>query len=139
MSSNPENLIQGLPRRPRIGDASASTILGAIVGGLLTGGWGGALIGSAAGNILANQRQPLEMSIREHFKKNHLDVIFFQRAPRSVKITFSYRPSAFWTVESVLPDHLNMSPEDADDWLYGNLITNVLPQTLHQINSFTSR
>lgn len=138
MSSSPENTIYGLPRRPRIADASAAAILGAIALGVLTGGWGWALVGGAAGGALASQRQPLEMAIREHFNKNNLPVIFFHRAPRAVKVTFSYHPSAFWTVESVMPDGLNLTPEDTDDWLYGNLVSNVLPQTLRQIKPFTT-
>jgi len=126
-------MILGLPRRPRIADASATAILAAIVGGLLTGELGGAVVGGLAGGALASQRQPLEMAVREHFSKNNLVVTFFQRAPRALKVTFSYRPSAFWTVESILPDGLNLTPEDIDDWLYGNLVSNVLPQALRQI------
>jgi hypothetical protein len=138
MSSNPEDMIQGLPRRPRIADASATAILGAIAVGLLTKNWGGAILGGVAGNALANRRQPLEMAIREHFAKNNLEVVFFYRAPRAVKVTFRYRANAFWTVESVMPDMLNLSPEDTDDWLYGNLIVNVLPSTLQNISLRTA-
>lgn len=135
MSSNPEEMILGVPRRPRVGDASTAAILAAIAGGLLTGGLGGLLLGGLAGGAIASQRQPLEMAIREHFASENLNITFFQRAPRAVKVTFSYSPSAFWTVESVAPDGLPLTPEDMDDWLYGNLITNVLPHTLHQIRT----
>lgn len=134
MSSNPENLIHGLPRRPRTADASTNTILAAIVGGLLTGGLGGVVLGGLAGNALSNQRQPLEMAIRQYLAALGLEVIFFHRAPRAVKVTFRYRPSSFWTIESVMPDSFNLSPDDTDDWLYGNLIVNVLPSAL---NKFT--
>lgn len=133
MSSNPEDMILGLPRRPRIGDASASAILGAIALGLLTGNWAAALAGGVAGNALANQRQPLEMAIREYFAKRGLEVIFFYPAPRAVKVTFRYGPNAYWTVESVMPDDLPLSPEDSADWLYGNLIAVELPKVLPRI------
>jgi hypothetical protein len=135
MSSNQEEMILGVPRRPRIGDASTAAILAAIAGGLITGGWGGLILGGLAGGAIANQRQPLEMAIREHFAKENLNVTFFHRAPRAVKVTFSYGPSAFWTVESVVPDGFPLTAEDTDDWLYGNLVTNVLPQALRQIRT----
>ena len=125
-------MILGLPRRPRIADASASAILLAIAGGLLAG-WPGAIVGGAAGNALANQRQPLEMAIREYLASFRLEMIFFYPAPRAVKVTFRSDPNTYWTVESVMPDNLNLSPEDRADWLYGNLIQNELPKVLPRI------
>jgi len=130
MSSNQEDLIQGLHRRPHIADASSSAIIGAIALGLLTGGLGGALIGGVAGGALANQRQPLEMALREYFKNLNLEVVFFYPAPRAVKVTFRYGENAYWTVESVMPDHLYLSPDDTADWLYGNLTGIELPKVL---------
>jgi hypothetical protein len=133
MSFSQEDTILGLPRRPRIGDASASAIIGAILGGLLTGGVGGVLLGGATGGALANQRQPLEMAIRDYFAKRGLEVIFFYPAPRAIKVTFRYDTNAYWTVESVMPDDLTLSSEDSADWLYGNLIAVELPKVLLRI------
>jgi hypothetical protein len=128
-----EDMIYGVPRRPRIADASASTIAWAIAGGLIAGPLG-VLIGGAAGNALANQRQPLEMAIREYFTRKDLDLVFFYPAPRAVKVTFRDSANAYWTVESALPDNLPFaSTEDANDWLYGNLIVNQLPQVAPEI------
>jgi hypothetical protein len=132
MSSNHEDTILGLPRRPRVADASMSTILWAIAGGLLAGPVG-VLVGGAAGNAVASQRQPLEMAIREYLTTNGLDVVFYYPAPRAVKVTFRYDPTAYWTVESVLPDDLELLPEDRDDWLFGDLIQNQLPNVLPRI------
>ncbi len=132
MSSN-QDLILGLPRRPRLAEASKGAILGAIALGILTGGWGGALIGGVAGGALANQPQPLEMAIREYFKSRGLEVNFYYPAPRCVKVTFRYGANAYWTVESVMPDHLQLPPEDAADWLYGNLIRVELPKVLRRL------
>jgi hypothetical protein len=134
MSSNQEDTFRGLPRRPRIADASASMIFWAIAGGLIAGP-AGALVGGAAGNALAQQRQPLEMAIREYLTQNNLEVVFYYPAPRAVKVTFRYHPTAYWTVESVLPDDWQLLPEDRDDWLYGNLIQNELPNVLRRIAS----
>jgi hypothetical protein len=134
MSSTPEDFILGVPRRPRIAEASAAAILAAIAGGLLTGGLGGVLLGGLAGSALANQRQPLEMAIREHFAKYGLEVMFVYPAPRAVKVTFRYSPNAYWTIASVMPDNLQQpSPEDTADWLYGNLIQNELPKVLPKL------
>jgi hypothetical protein len=133
MSWNPEDTILGVPRRPRIAEASASTILWAIAGGLIAGPIG-ALVGGAAGNLAANQRQPLEMAVREYLIRNGLEVIFFYPAPRAAKVTFRDAANRYWTVESVLPDHLQFaSQDDIADWLYGNLVVNELPHVLPKI------
>ena len=130
MSWKPEDVIYGVPRRPRIAEAAPSTIAWAIAGGLIAGPIG-ALIGGAAGNALANQRQPLEMAIREYFSRNGLELIFFYPAPRAVKVTFRDPANEYWTVESLLPDDPPFaSPEDANDWLYGDLIANQLPHVV---------
>ena len=123
-------MILGLPRRPHIGDASASAILAAVALGLLTGGLGVALVGGVTAGALANQRQPLEMAIREYFKSLGFEAAFFYPAPRAVKVTFRYGSNAYWTVESVMPDYLQLTPEDSADWLYGNLIQVELPKIL---------
>ncbi len=136
MSSNTGDTIRGLPRRPRVADASAAAILAAIAGGILTVGLGGAILGGLAGTAFANQRQPLEMAIRDYFTKRGLEVIFYYPAPRAIKVTFRYNlnPNAYWTVESVMPDHLKLpSQEDNADWLYGNLIKVELPKVLRRI------
>lgn len=134
MSSNQEDTILGLPRRPHVGEASAGALLGALALGILTGGWGGALLGGLAGGALANQRQPLEMAIREYFKACGLDVAFVYPGPRSVKVTFRYGPTSYWTVESVMPDGLQLpSSEDNSDWLYGNLVAIELPKVLPRL------
>ena len=133
MSWNPDDTIHGVPRRPRIADASASTILWAIAGGLIAGPIG-AVVGGAAGNLAASQRQPLEMAVREYLMRNGLEVIFFYPAPRAAKVTFRDAANAYWTVESVLPDDLPFaSQDDVADWLYGNLVVNELPQVLPRI------
>lgn len=116
-----------------MGEASTSAVLGAIALGILTGGWGGALLGGVVGGALANQRQPLEMAVREYFKNNGLDVVFYYPAPRAIKVTFRDAANAYWTVKSVLPDYPPMSPEDSADWLYGNLVAFELPKILPRL------
>ena len=134
MNASQTNEILDVPRRPHLGEASAGALLGAIALGLLTRDWTAAIAGGAIGAGLANKRQPLEFAIREYFKAKGLEVVFFYRAPRSVKVTFRYADNAFWTVESVMPDNLFFaSDEDRDDWLYGSLIKKELPKILRKI------
>ena len=136
MNSSQTDKILGLPRRPALADTSTAALLGAVAVGLLTGGLGGVLIGGASGAVLANQKQPLEFAVREYFKQKGLEVIFFYRAPRAVKVTFSYAPNAFWTVGSVMPDDLKiLSDDDRDDWLYGSLTAKALPKVLRTIRN----
>jgi hypothetical protein len=125
--------ILGVTRRPRLGDASAAAILGAIALGILTGGLGWTLLGGAIGGALASQPQPLEMAVREYFKSRGLDVVFYYPAPRALKVTFRDASNAYWTVQSIMPDHINLSPDDSADWLYGNLIDNELPKVLPRL------
>jgi superfamily I DNA and/or RNA helicase len=74
------------------------------------------------------------MAIREYLIRNGLEVIFFYPAPRAAKVTFRDAANGYWTVESVLPDHLQfVSQDDVADWLYGNLVVNELPHVLPKI------
>lgn len=50
-----------------------------------------------------------------------------------MKVSVSYGPYSYWTLESVMPDDLDLPPEDSADWLYGNLVTNELPSVLQRI------
>jgi hypothetical protein len=90
-------------------------------------------VGGVAGNALANQRQPLEMAIREYLTKRGLEVVFVYPAPRAVKVTFRQGANAYWTVQSTMPDHLQLSSDDSADWLYGNLIQVELPKVLSRM------
>ena len=139
MNSSQENKILDLPRRPRLADSGSGAVLGGIAGALASGNWVGAVIGGLAGNALANQPQNLEFAVRDYFAKKGLQVAFFYRAPRAIKVTFQYGNNAYWTTESVMPDELNLSPEDAEDWIYGNLIEKELPKKIRQIQTFLAR
>lgn len=134
MNPNPEDFVLGLPRRPKMADATAAAILGAIALGFLTKDWKGAAAGGGLAAALANQRQPLEFAVRNYLEQNKCTVTHFYRAPRMVKATFRYAPDAYWTVESRLPEHLPVyTKDDREDWLYGNLVQNELPPILRRI------
>jgi hypothetical protein len=133
MNTNRENLILGLPRRPRGENQNTGTAVGALVGLILTENAGGAILGGIAGNALTNQPIPLESAVRNYFLQNNLSLIFFYRAPKSIEVLFKLYDQ-FWTVKSSVPNNsLNLKPEDVEDWLYGNLVKKELPKKLKQI------
>lgn len=124
------NLVHGLPRRPRMADASAASLLAAVAAGLLIKDWRAALAGGAAGAALANIPQPLEFAVRNHLESKNYSVVNFYRAPRFLKVTFSTAPGVFWTAESLLPAELEIADVDRDDWLFGNLVVHEIPKLL---------
>lgn len=138
MISSQSDKISGLPRRPKVGEASTGALLGAIALGLLTRDITAAIAGGAIGAGLANKKQPLELAVREYLKTKGFEVIFFYRSPRSAKVTFRYADNAFWTIETIMPDGLILSDEDRDDWLYGSLVKKELPKILRKLKLLKS-
>lgn len=134
MNTSHENLILGLPRRPRGNGQNAGAAIGVLLGLVLTENIGGAILGGIAGNTLSNQPMPLEWSVRNYFAQKNLLFKFFYRSPKSIEVVFkSY--NQFWSVKSSVPDSLSLKKEDVEDWLYGNLIKKELPKKLKQIQN----
>jgi hypothetical protein len=132
--------IMDMPRRPTVGDATVAALLFALGLGLLTKDVKAAALGGALGGALASKKQPLEMAVREYFRTRQLEVQFFYRSPLSMKVTFSYAPNAFWTVETSVPEGLQFSSdEDRDDYLYGSLIKKELPKVLRKIHTLLAQ
>lgn len=128
MNNNRENLILGLPRRPRGNNRNLSTTIGALTDFVLNKNIGN------AGNVLLNQPMSLEWSVRNYFAQKNLSVIFFYRSPKSIEVLFKSH-NQFWTVKSSVPKSLTLEMEDIEDWLYGNLIKKELPKKLRQIRN----
>jgi hypothetical protein len=124
---------RNVPRRPKLAEANTAAILGGITLGLLSGNILTALLGGAIIGGLADQKQPLEFAVREYLKQKGLEVIFYYPAFRSVKVTFQYAQSAYWTIQTAMPDSLQLSDDDREDWLYGTLIAKELPKALREI------
>lgn len=131
MNTDEHNFILGLPRRPRGDKRIGGTGFGAIIGYSL-GGPLGAVLGGLAGNALAHQPLNLEAAVRNYFLQNNLPVIFVYRSPKAIEVVFKYN-NQFWSVKTVVPDTLQLKPEDVEDWLYGNLVKNELPKKLNEI------
>lgn len=117
------------------------TLVGILLGGLLglaltenSGGAlaGGALAGGALGGAMANKPTELPQAIRQKFSEMGLEVVQYYRLGRfGAKVMFKYG-DVFVAIESHAPSFPEMSPEQIDDWLYGDLTEQRLTAFLHQ-------
>jgi hypothetical protein len=137
MSSN-KPYPTGIPprsRRPRAEDGSAGTLSGALLGLIFTGNPFGAIAGGMIGNALTSQPLSLEAAVRTYFANRGLTVIgFYRLGPNGAMVLFRHQ-NQFWTVGSTAPDNYTWTTEDLDDWLYGDLTEQQLPNKLVEINA----
>ncbi len=113
-------------RQPRPRGTIGGLILGSLLGYALTQNSSGAITGGTLGGILANQPLPLPQAVRQKFIEKGLDVISFYRLGRfAAKILFRYQ-NVYWTLESHAPQEPEMTLEQIEDWLYGDLTENQL-------------
>ena len=69
---------------------------------------------------------PLHQAVRQKFTEKGLEVINFYRLGRfGAKILFRYQ-NVYWTLESRAPQIPEMTLEQIEDWLYGDLTENQL-------------
>lgn len=113
-------------RQPRPRGTMAGAILGSLLGYALAQNSGGAIAGGTLGGILANHPMPLHQAVRQKFTEKGLEVINFYRLGRfGAKILFRYQ-NVYWTLESRAPQIPEMTLEQIEDWLYGDLTENQL-------------
>lgn len=109
--------------RPRSGVGGA--LLGALAGYALTRNPAAAIAGGALGGAIGNQPLPLGEALRQNFAEKGLDVVSFYRLGlHAAKILFRYN-DVYWTLESRTPPTPEMSFEQIEDWLYGDLVKQV--------------
>ncbi len=119
--------------RPRGENGGAGTAVGALLALLFTTNPVAVLAGGAIGDALANQPLPLEAAIRSYFAQKGLPIISFYRlGPYAARVLFNYLDQ-YWIVESHAPQNPNWTPENLDDWLYGDMVQ-TLEAKLTQIN-----
>jgi hypothetical protein len=112
-------------RQPRPRGTMAGAILGSLLGYALTQNSSGAVGGGTLGGILGNQPLPLHQAIRQKFTEKGLEVINFYRLGRfAAKILFRYQ-NVYWTLESHTSKTPEMTIEQIEDWLYGDLVEKV--------------
>ena len=108
-------------RTPRPRGTWAGILLGGLLGLALTENPGGALAGGALGAAMANKPVELPQAIRQKFAELGLEVVqYYRLGPLGAKVLFKYG-DIFASVESHVPNQPTMTPEQIDDWLYGDL------------------
>lgn len=108
-------------RTPRPRGTLVGILLGGLLGLALTEKPGGALAGGALGAAIANQPVELPQAIRQKFAELGLEVIqYYRLGPLGAKVLFKYG-NIFASVESHAPGQPPMTPEQIDDWLFGDL------------------
>lgn len=113
-------------RVPRPRGTMAGAIPGGLLGYVLTQNSGAAIAGSTLGGVLANQPLPLHQAVRQNFTEKGLEVINFYRLGRfAAKVLFRYK-NAYWILESRASQNPEMTLEQIEDWLYGDLTENQL-------------
>lgn len=113
-------------RQPRPRGTLAGAALGSLIAYALTQNTGATALGGALGGILGNQPLSLPQAVRQKFTEKGLDVISFYRLGRfGAKILFRYQ-NVYWTLESHAPQKPEMTLEQIEDWLYGDLTENQL-------------
>ena len=116
--------------RPRGENSLAAIVLGAL-GWWLTGPVGAI----AAGALGSAQPLPLEAAIRAYFTQAGLPLFgFYRLGPKAATVLFRHRDH-FWTITSRASENPGWTPEALDDWLYGDLISQ-LESKLNHINSY---
>jgi hypothetical protein len=119
-------------RTPRPRGTLVGVLLGGLLGLALTEKPGGAIAGGALGGALANKPSELPQAIRQRFSETGLEVVQYYRLGRfGAKVMFKYG-DIFVAIESHAPQSPEMSPDQIDDWLYGDLTEQQLKAFLQQ-------
>ncbi len=109
-------------RTPRPRGTFGGALLGALFGYALTKNPTGAVAGSALGGVIGNKPMPLNEALRQKFAEKALEVVSFYRlGTYSAKVLFLH-DNTYWTLESRAPNTPEMTIEQIDDWLYGDLV-----------------
>jgi hypothetical protein len=119
-------------RTPRPRGTLVGILLGGLLGLALTEKPGGAIAGGALGGAITNKPLELPQAIRQKFAEMGLEVVQYYRLGRfGAKVMFKYG-DVFVAIESHAPCFPEMSPEQIDDWLYGDLTEQRLSAFLQQ-------
>ncbi len=122
-------------RTPRPRFSLEGAIAGGLLGLLLTRNAAGTAIGGTIGGLLANQPLSLPDAVRQKFQEKGYPILQFYRHGRYVaKVTFKYN-DIFVTLNSQAPRIPEMTSEQIDDWLYGDLTEQKFSNVLNKLHS----
>lgn len=117
----PENIEYRTPRpRPVL----VGVLLGGLAGYALSEEAGGAAVGSAIGGAIGNRPLDLSQALRQKYAEKGYKLTHFYRLGRfGAKIIFKYYDT-YIALESHAPRQPEMSLEQIEDWIYGDLTEN---------------
>ena len=121
----PPNYPNGVAyRTPRPRQVLEGALIGGIVGFALSEKAGGAALGGAIGGAVGNRPLELSQALRQAFAAKGYEMTHFYRLGRfGAKIIFKYGDT-YILLESRVPQTPEMSLEQIEDWLYGDLTEN---------------
>lgn len=110
-------------QRPR--DLLGGALIGALAAYYLTQNPAATAAAGALGAAIGNQPLTLNESLRRKYAEKDLNVVSFYRLGRfAAKILFRHM-DVYWTLESHAPQQPEMTLEQIEDWLYGDLVKQV--------------
>lgn len=83
----------------------------------------GVIIGSVIGGAATERKPlPLDKALQLELERQGFHVTqIYRHGPNRLRVLISQHES-FWTLDSRAPTNSQMSADDIDDWLYGDLI-----------------
>jgi hypothetical protein len=114
------------PRTPRPRQVLLGALLGGLAGLALSEKAGGVALGGAIGGLLGNRPLELSQALRQAFAAKGFEIVHFYRLGRfGAKLIFKFG-NTYVSLESHAPRQPEMSLEQIEDWLYGDLTENKL-------------
>ncbi len=120
-------------QRPR--GTMAGVVLGGLLGLALSRNATGTLAESTIGGLLANQPLSLPDAVRQKFHEKGYPILQFYRNGRfGAKVTFKFQ-NTFVILESQAPRLSEMTLEQLEDWIYGDLTEQKLDNILAKLHA----
>lgn len=122
-------------RTPRPRGTLAGAVLGGLLGLALSRNATGTAVGSTIGGLLANQPLNLPDAVRQKFQERGYPILQFYRNGRfGAKVTFKFRDT-FVVLKSQAPRFPEMTLEQIEDWIYGDLTEQKLDSVLAKLHA----
>ena len=120
-------------RTPRPRGTLAGVLFGGLLGFALSKNAAGTAVGSTIGGILADQPAQLPDAVRQKFAEKGYPILQFYRNGRfGAKVTFKFN-DIFVILKSQAPRSPEMTTEQINDWLYGDLTEQQLDTALTRL------
>jgi hypothetical protein len=122
-------------RTPRPRGTMAGVFLGGLLGLALSRNAGGTLAGSTIGGLLANHPLSLPDAVRQKFQEKGYPILqFYRNGHFGAKVTFKFQ-NIFVILKSQAPRFPEMTLEQLEDWIYGDLTEQKLENILIKLHA----